>query len=166
MMPPVLLAVDGQQQSLACFESSIREADAMRGHCVSDRYHYPVEFGSGMGSGVGGNTAPPFLCGDIVVSVHADHVQARRFTDGRVVSRIPGTARMGSRCLGGNRMLLVERRSVAIYDIPRFRQRWRKATVKPIWEVAACSGNKLAVLAADYTTVLLIDLPSDIVPGP
>lgn len=158
---PVLLRSD--DGPIACFGTSVSEADDTRGHCVRHGphgYHYAADFGDpGAVLGDVANVTPPFACGDVVISTRKGATQTRRLGDGRLVARTNTFARRGSACLPDGHALLVGKREVVVFDLPGLHRRWRrdlKATIKS----AVVCGGKIAVLLDRNSVPMMIDLPA------
>lgn len=106
-----------------------------------------------------GRTPIAVPSGDVVVSNRKGSAQARRLSDGVLAGRRNVFARAGSTCLSDGRALIVGKREVAIFDLPAFRQRWRRKLTSKVKSAVVC-GGRLAVLLEMSDVPLTIDLPA------
>jgi hypothetical protein len=140
---PVLLG--SGKDRVSCFATSAREEDDVRGMCIHPSYQYPMDFGDPLASRFTDLT-PPFLCGDTVVSVSRGVTQARRLSTGARVGRAPVAALKGSGCVDDTHVMLVAKREVGVFELPRLRRTWRRAFPGKIAAAAVCDTNAVVVL--------------------
>lgn len=160
---PVILR--SEQGLIACFGTSVSEADDTRGHCVRHGplgYHYEADFGDpGAALGDAATGTFPFACGDVVISALKRATQARRLADGSLVARTNTFARRGSACLPSGQALIVSKREVGVFDLPQLHRVWRRNLNATIKSAVVC-GGKIAILLEKNPAPMMVDLPAGV----
>jgi hypothetical protein len=151
--------IDDRGRLIACFQTSYREADAAQGECLAPTphgYEYLVDFGD-FGALEKRRFATPFVCGDAIISVHQGVTRSRDLATGRPVAKVAGGALEGSRCIAGNRAVLLGEKNIRIVEAPGLRRLWRKDLQGPI-DTATICGERLAFISTGRSDVSFVDL--------
>jgi hypothetical protein len=144
---------------IACYGASTFERDATRGECVGSapEINFRADFGDYAAPGEIKLFTRPFACGDIAVVAVGDATLARRLSDGKLLGRATGPARRGSLCLPDGRVLVVGKRSLKLYELPRFRLRWSRVVGSGIRDVILCRRQIVALVARSELVRLDLD---------
>lgn len=162
--PPILLR--SSAATAVCSSTSQTKAHDIAGHCAgigSSSYDYRAEFGGSAFSGAEGEGVDPFLCAGVVISARRGTTQARRLTDGVHVGSAPIYPRSGSQCLSGDRVFIVGKREVGVYELPRLRALWRRGARATIANAVVCAGKVNTVRDGRAQMLTTIDLPAEFV---
>jgi hypothetical protein len=144
---------------IACYGASTFESDATRGECVGSApgINFRADFGDYAAPGEIKLFTQPFACGDVAVVAVGDSTLARRLSDGKLVGRVTGAARRGSLCLPDGRVLVVGKRSLKLYELPRFRLQRSRVVGSGIRDVVLCRGQIVALVARSELVRLDLD---------
>ncbi len=151
--------IDDRGRLISCFQTSYREADAAQGECLApppNGYEYLVDFGD-LGALEKRRFATPFACGDAIISVHQGVTRSRDLATGRPLAKVAGGALEGSRCVAGNRAVLLGEKNIQIVEAPGLRRLWRKDLHGPIDSATIC-GERLAFTSTGRSDVSFVDL--------
>jgi hypothetical protein len=141
---------------IACYGASTFERDATRGECVGSApgIDFRADFGDYAAPGEIELLTSPFACGDVAIVAVGDATLARRLSDGKLVGRTTGPARRGSLCLPDGRALVVGKRSLKVFELPRLRLQWSREVGSEIRDVVVC-GRQIVALVAKSELVRL-----------